>query len=312
LLDPITVSQEEHRITMTQAHPDAPSAPREAPVSFRSGANFEAIAGMVCGVALLVAAIVATAAEPLHFVNFPGAILVVGGTVSATLITYSFSDLRRAIGRFGGLLRREHVVDRHDAERFVRVAALWKGGKLHEVEKEAEAVQSPFVKTGMRMLVDGMPLDAIITVLEWRMKHQEALESKQAAVFRRMATYAPAFGMAGTLIGLVNMLRLMGQGATPAQIGTNLAFALVSTLYGLVLANAFLKPIAAKIETKTYDHLQVMSVITEAFRAIGAGHGPSHIREVLTAICEQNEDEMNGADSLVMEERHRAPAPHGR
>lgn len=187
----------------------------------------------------------------------------------------------------------------HDAERFVRIASLWKGGKIKAVEDEADAVKSPFVKTGMRLLVDGMPADAIVTVLEWRMKQQEALERKEAAVFRTMAAYAPAFGMAGTLIGLVNMLRLMGDGATAQQIGANLAFALITTLYGLVLANAFLKPIAAKIETKTYDHLQVMAAIAEAFRAIGAGHGASHVREVLSAIGEHHENEMNNADALI-------------
>lgn len=297
---------------MTTAKTKAPHATPHAQRSVaRSGANVSAIVGMLGGVGLLVIAVGLTASEPLSFLNLPSAILVIGGTLAATLITYSPADLFRALVRFGSLLRREHVVDRSDAERFVKIAGLWKGGKIHVVEEELAAVRSPFVKTGLRLLVDGMPADAIVTVLEWRMKQQEALERKEAAVFRTMAAYAPAFGMAGTLIGLVNMLRLMGQGATPAQIGTNLAFALITTLYGLVLANAFLKPIAAKIETKTYDHLQVMAAIAEAFREIGAGHGPSHVREVLRAIGEHHENEMNNADTFAgpSEETPRVATP---
>jgi chemotaxis protein MotA len=266
----------------------------------RTAINSSALTGIVGGAALLVTAIAATASEPASFLNLPSAILVIGGTVAATLITYSFGDLWRALARFAALLRRETVVDHHDAERFVRIAGLWKGGKIQAVEEEMKGVHSPFVKTGLRLLIDGMPGDAISTVLDWRMKQQESLEYKEAAVFRSMATYAPAFGMAGTLIGLVNMLRLMGAGATPQQIGTNLAFALITTLYGLVLANGFLKPIAAKIETKTYEHLRVLAAVTEAFREIGEGHGPSHVREVLSAIGERHENEMNSADALAM------------
>jgi len=265
-----------------------------------SGPNISAIVGIVAGVALLIVAIGATASEPMSFLNLPSAVLVIGGTLAATLITYSFADLGRALARFGTLLRREAVVDRSDAQRFIKIAGLWRGSKLLAVEKEIEAVKSPFVRTGLRLLVDGMPADAIGTVLDWRMKQQEAQERREAAVFRTMAAYAPAFGMAGTIIGLVNMLRLMGAGATPQQIGTNLAFALITTLYGLVLANAFLKPMAAKIETKTYDHLRVMSAIAEAFREIGQGHGASHVREMLRAIGEHHENEMNNADALEL------------
>jgi chemotaxis protein MotA len=276
----------------------------------RPAVNISALIGIVGGLGLLVIAIVVTAAEPASFLNLPSALLVLGGTVAATLITYSFRDLGNALVRFAALVRRETVVDHNDADRFVRIATLWKGGKIQAVEKEMDAVKSPFIKTGLRLLVDGMPGDAIGTVLEWRMKQQEAIEYKEAAVFRTMATYAPAFGMAGTLIGLVNMLRLMGAGATPQQIGTNLAFALITTFYGLVLANGLLKPIAAKIESKTYDHLRVLAAVTEAFREIGEGHGPSHVREVLAAIGERHENEMNSADVLEAphEETHHVAA----
>jgi len=261
-------------------------------------ANVSAIVGIVGGAGLLVTAIVVTAAEPASFLSLPSAIVVLGGTLAATLITYSFRDIRNALARFAALVRRETVVDHDDAQRFVQIAALWKSGKIQAVETEMEVVKSPFIKTGLRLLLDGMPGDAIGTVLEWRMKQQESIEHKEAAVFRTMATYAPAFGMAGTLIGLINMLRLMGDGATPQQIGTNLGFALITTLYGLVLANGFFRPIAAKIESKTYDHLRVLAAVTEAFREIGEGHGPSHVREVLSAIGERHENEMHGADLL--------------
>ncbi|MHB1206315.1 MAG: motility protein A [Rhodospirillaceae bacterium] len=271
---------------------------KKAAAPARAPFNFSAAAGMVGGAALLMTAIGATAAEPWSFLNLPSLILVAGGTVAATLITYSFGDLGRACTRVIRSLQRETIVGRGDIERFAHIAALLKSGKLQDMEKETASLSSPFILTGVRFLTDGMPMESIGPVLEWRMRQQEALERSEAAVFRTMATYAPAFGMAGTLIGLVNMLRLMGAGATPAQIGTNLAFALITTLYGLVFANALLKPLAARIERKTHDHLRTMAAVVEAFRAIAAGHGPSHIREVLNAIAETHEYELGAADRL--------------
>lgn len=260
--------------------------------------NVSALVGIAGGAGLLIASIGATASEPWSFLNLPSLVLVIGGTIAATLITYSFGDLGRACARAGRALRRERIVGQGDIERFARIAALLKTGKVQSIDKETEGLSSPFILTGIRLLTDGMPLDSIGTVLDWRMRQQEALERGEAAVFRTMATYAPAFGMAGTLIGLVNMLRLMGAGATPQQIGTNLAFALITTLYGLVFANALLKPLAARIERKTHDHLGVMAAVVEAFRGIAAGHGPSHIREVLSALAESHEYEMGQADRL--------------
>lgn len=264
--------------------------------------NLSAIAGIVGGAGLLIASIAITAAEPLSFLDLPSLVLVIGGTIAATLITYSFGDLLRACARAARSLKRETVVGRQDIERFAHIAALLKAGKVQTIDQETAGLSSPFILTGIRLLTDGMPLESIGTVLEWRLRQQEALERGEAAVFRTMATYAPAFGMAGTLIGLVNMLRLMGAGATPRQIGTNLAFALITTLYGLVFANALLKPLAARIERKTHDHLRVMAAVVEAFRGIAAGHGPSHIREVLSALAETHEYEMGSADRLDLGE----------
>jgi chemotaxis protein MotA len=264
----------------------------------RAPFNASAAAGMIGGAALLITAVGATADKPWSFLNLPSFILVFGGTLAATLITYSFADLGRAFARVARSLQREVVVGRGDIERFAHIATLLKSGKVQEIEAETAGLSSPFILTGIRFLTDGMPMESIGAVLEWRMRQQEALERSEAAVFRTMATYAPAFGMAGTLIGLVNMLVLMGAGATPSQIGTNLAFALITTLYGVVLANALLKPLAARIERKTHDHLRTMAAVVEAFRAIAAGHGPSHIREVLNAIAQTHEYEMGAADRL--------------
>lgn len=101
----------DHKPVAAPGH-GAPPAHKPARSAIRSGPNVSAIIGMVSGVGLLAIAVGATAADPLSFLNLPSAILVIGGTLAATLITYSFGDLGRAAAQFFSLLRREHVVDR--------------------------------------------------------------------------------------------------------------------------------------------------------------------------------------------------------
>lgn len=260
--------------------------------------NVAALTGIIGGFLLLSVAIGLTASDPWIFINWPSAVLVLGGTFAATLVTYSWTEMWRALVRFGGLLKRETAVGKDDIGRFARVAGFVQSGKLKLVEQEAATASNPFVKTGLQMLSDGMPADAITNVLEWRMRHQEEIERNEAAVFRTMGTYAPAFGMAGTLVGLVNMLRMMGAGGKPEMIGANLGLALITTLYGLVFANAFLKPIAAKIEKRTHDRLRLMGAIVEVFRCIGEGRGPTYIREILYAIALTHENEIGRGEVL--------------
>ena len=260
--------------------------------------NVSAVLGISGGVALLLVTIAVTAANPINFLNLPGALIVVGGTIAASLVTYSFADLRRAVGRFIMLLKREHIAGTEDIDQLVRVAGLMLSGKVKAIEDEIHRAHSPFVKTGLQLLVDGMPPDDIGNVLELRMKRQEEIEHNDAAVFKMMATYTPAFGMAATLIGLVNMLRLMGVGATPQQVGLNMGLALVATFYGLVLANAILRPIATKIEKKTQDRMRFMAAIVEALRCIGEGRGPGHVREILYAIASSPDNELGRRDTL--------------
>ena len=263
------------------------------------GLNLNAMIGLLGGALLFVTAIFLTAKTPLIYLNVHGAMIVVGGTLLAAMLSYSFKQLSSAFRRAGHLFRSEKLIGKDDIELFIRVAAYRQGGKSLAIEEETKKTNSPFIRTGLQMLSDGMPPDDIVNVLEMRMKHQEALERSDAGVFKMMATYTPAFGLAATLIGLVNMLFLMGQGATAQQVGMNMSLALVATFYGVVLANALLRPIAAKIEMKTQDRMRVMATFVEAIHAIALGRGPSHIREILYAVVATYSDDVGLQDTLA-------------
>jgi chemotaxis protein MotA len=256
------------------------------------------IVGFVGGFLLLALAIGLTSTEPIIFISLPSVIIVFGGTLMATLITFSWGEMRRAWNRFWRVLRREPAFGKADLDHLVEVADLMHKGKPKQIEDLIVKTPSPFLQATLRMLADGTTEDDITAVLQARMRQMEEVERNEAAVFRTMATYAPAFGMAGTLIGLVNMLRMMGDGGTPAMIGVNMATALLTTFYGVVLANAILKPIAAKIEKKCHDRMRLMAMIIETVRAMTQGRAASHVRELLYALAISHTEELGKRDTL--------------
>merc|ERR1712098_693853 len=99
-------------------------------------------------------------------------------------------------------------------------------------------------------------------MLRWRIARLKAREHAEAQIFRTMATYAPAFGMIGTLVGLVNMLEVMDAGDLEV-IGPRMAVALLTTFYGILLANLVFKPIAVKLERRTEERLITMNIVLE-------------------------------------------------
>lgn len=257
-----------------------------------------AIIGFVGGAALFVGAILLTSETPLIYLNLHGAMIVVGGTAAASLIAFPLPLLTGAFARAWSLVKQDHAVSVKDLQRFIRVAGLRQGGGVLKIEDEIKETSSPFVRTGFQLIIDGLPPADIESVLELRMKNQELVERNEALVFKTMATFTPAFGLAATLIGLVNMLFLMGEGASPRMVGTNMSLALLATFYGVVLANGFLRPLATKIEIKTQDRMRVMAIVTEAISCIAQGRGPGHVREVLFAIVANHGDEMGLRDTL--------------
>ena len=116
-------------------------------------------------------------------------------------------------------------------------------------------------------------------------------EMAEAAIFRTMASYAPAFGMVGTLLGLINLMDLVGAGDLGA-IGRQLAVALMTTFYGVLLANLVFKPIALKLERRTEERLVLMNMVLEGISMMCAGRSPSMMRETLKAFVAQFDDEM--------------------
>ena len=139
-----------------------------------------------------------------------------------------------------------------------------------------------------------MPVEDILNLLQWRITRLKAREHAEAQVYRVMGGYTPAFGMVGKLLGLVNMLYDMG-GDSFGSIGVNMAVALITTFYGIVLSSLIFKPIAVKLERRTEQRVALLSMVMEGVVLISEKRTPSFIRETLLSFIAQYKDRVRGA-----------------
>lgn len=267
--------------------------------------NLSTLVGMLSGILIVVVAIWATARDALVFVNIPGLIIVLGGTIAATLMSFPPRHLLRVWRNFIVALRNERLYDKDDVDEIVTIAKLWRAAQIQKIEGILTDIRSPFLRTAMQLLVDGSPVEDIMNLLEWRIARLKAKENAEANVFRTMGSYAPAFGMLGTLLGLVNMLYDMAGGGFE-QIGLNMAVALITTFYGLVFANLIFKPIASVLEDRTNQRVRTLSMVVEAVHLMSEKRTPTYIRETLYSFLAEYEDELNDGGTSKRDNHERA------
>lgn len=256
--------------------------------------NTSTLIGMLASIALLATVLLFSAQSPDSFINLPGLAIVVTGTLAATFISYPMTEVLHVVRLVGIVFRRENTYTRDDIQELVALSRLWFQGKAREVEKALEGTRNPFLRTGVELVIANTKEEEILDLLRWRIARLRAREHAEAQIFRTMAIYAPAFGMIGTLVGLVNMLEVLDT-SDMSIIGPSMGVALLSTLYGILLANVLFKPIAVKLERRTEQRLIAMNMVLEGVSLISRRRLPSFIEATLNSFMTHYEDEIRAA-----------------
>lgn len=266
--------------------------------------NPSTLIGLVVSFALMGLVLLAFPADSALFFDPASLGLVIGGTLAATFLSYPLKEVVRIFGLLITILRNEQLYVQKDMEELVKVARLWLQDDPRLVERELANVNNPFLRTGVQMVIDRAPEEDVLDLLQWRISRLRAREAAEAQLFRVMANYAPAFGMIGTLVGLVNMMDVLGSGDM-RQIGPQLALALITTFYGLVLANLVFKPVAVKLERRTEQRLVVMNLIMQGIAMMSAKRSPAMMRETLKSFVAVYENELYEQRGAVSEPQER-------
>jgi len=238
------------------------------------------LAGVVAGIGLLTWGM-AMGGSLKAFWDVPSVLITLGGTFSATLIAY---PLPQIVG-VAKILRKVIVSRVEDPSevihRLVRFAEKARREGLLSLEEEAEALEDPFLKKGIQLVVDGTDAELVRSMMETEISFLEERHRAGQAMFETMGALAPAFGMIGTLIGLIQMLRSLDR---PEKIGPGMAVALVTTFYGAVLSNLIFIPIAGKLKVRSAEEILIKEVMIEGILSIQSGDNPRIVEEKLKAF----------------------------
>src|SRR5690625_2687193 len=182
------------------------------------------------------------------FWDLPSVFIVLGGTIAATLVSHPFEQVRVIFSLLRVVLARGISTTDEVIPLLVHFAEKARREGLLAMEEEAAELGDPFLRKGIQLVVDGVDPELVRNVLQIEINFLAERHESGRRLFQTMGTYAPAFGMIGTLIGLIKMLSDL---TDPDGIGTGMAVALITTLYGALLANLVFLPIAGKLQVKS-------------------------------------------------------------
>lgn len=212
------------------------------------------------------------------FVDMPSVFITIGGTFGIIFINYPLKDV---FGMFG-VVRNVFLAQRRDIQglipTFVDYASRARREGILALESVAEELRDPFFKQGLELVIDGLEPQAIREILETEIEHTEQRHVRGADILNSMGTFAPAMGMVGTLIGLVQMLQSMSD---PSSIGPAMAVAIITTFYGAIMANLIALPMAGKLTMRSREEVLEKGMIIEGIMSISAGDNPRIVERKL-------------------------------
>ncbi len=215
------------------------------------------------------------------FINIPSVLIVVGGTFGNTLVHYSFGDVFDALNVAKKTFLHKEMSINNLITQLMEFANKARKEGILALQGAMEKVEDDFLKKAMQMAVDGQEPETLRSMLNTEIEYIQVRHEKGAEIFNSIAAYAPAMGMIGTLIGLVQMLQTMSD---PASIGPAMAVALLTTFYGAVIANVVCAPMAGKLKNRSASEVLIKTLIIEGMQSILSGENPRIMEQKLHAF----------------------------
>jgi chemotaxis protein MotA len=251
--------------------------------------DLSTILGIAAAFGLMIIAI-AQGGGIVLFVDIPSMVIVFGGTVGATLVHYPFSEVFGTVSivKKAFLYKKTSATER--IEQLIRFAGKARKEGILSLQSVVGEVNDAFFLKGLQMAVDGQEPDKLKEMLDREIEYVQDRHEKGSDILMAMGTYAPAMGMIGTLIGLVQMLQTMND---PSSIGPAMAVALLTTFYGAVIANVLCIPMAGKLKTRSATELLDKTLVAEGMKSILEGENPRIIEQKLHAFVAPKDRQSN-------------------
>lgn len=240
-----------------------------------------AIIGVLAALFILAAAVLVGRRSLLAYWDLRSILIVLGGTFSTAFICYPAEQVLNVFRVLTKVFfhKSENPLDR--ITQFMHFADKARRDGILSLEQSLSSIDDDFMRSGVRLAVDGVDPEMIKEILETELAFIEERHQHSQSILLNMGTYAPAFGLIGTLIGLIMMLQSL---STPEHIGPALATALITTFYGVVLANVIFLPMANKLKVRSAEEIHLKELTIEGVLAIQSGDNPRIVERKLKAF----------------------------
>ncbi|MBN2212155.1 MAG: MotA/TolQ/ExbB proton channel family protein [Sedimentisphaerales bacterium] len=253
--------------------------------------------GLFLGISLVGYAIFAGAGDKVGVFIDPGsAMMVIGGSIASTLVSFPLAAFLRSGKIFSkALMHKEQSAQKLIAD-LVGYAEIARRDGILSLENATRDANDPFIVKGIQMAVDGTDPELIEQIMNNELEAIAGRHDQGKAIFDNFGKYGPAFGMIGTLVGLVVMLMNMDD---PSKIGPGMAMALLTTLYGSMFANMFALPVADKLSQRSDEELMLKTIIIKGVMSIQSGDNPRIVEQKLKTFLPPS---MRGEEDKDQEE----------
>jgi chemotaxis protein MotA len=238
--------------------------------------------GILAGAFVVYWGVILKGGDATIFQNYVALMIALGGTWAATTLSSSKSTAIHALSAVSRLFVTRTVTSHQVAEQLVAIAKQAKAKGVASLDPEAVDLKDPYLVKGLQLVVDGVEPERIEELL--RLESDILSEKRRSAerMFRLMGTYSPMFGLVGTLIGLIQMLKGLSD---PRAIGQGMSVALMATFYGVLFAGLVFLPLAGKVRTLDLDERLVRDQVLAGLLAIRVGQNAEYVRETLETFA---------------------------
>jgi chemotaxis protein MotA len=238
------------------------------------------VIGIVAGASVIILGIM-NAGQVTSFFDAPSVFIVLGGTLSAIVIAYPINELVGVISVVKKTIFSKTQPTTETIATLVSFAERARREGILALERHMEEIEDEFLSKGIQLAVDGTEPELMRSILSTELDYLEKRHASGAGILNTGGALAPAFGMVGTLIGLVLMLQTM---ADPSTIGPKMSVALITTFYGAVLANLIFIPLCNKLKRRSEEEVLIKELMIEGILSIQSGDNPRIVEQKLTSF----------------------------
>lgn len=243
------------------------------------------ILGMVCGTVLIVVGIMLEG-KIINFWSLSSLFIVLGGAAASTIVSFPF---KKVVGvfKYSANIFKSDVKNMNDViSNIVDLATRARKDGLLSLEDVANSIEDKFLKKGLLLIVDATDPELTKDIMETDIVYLNERHKQGRAVFESLSATSPAYGMVGTLIGLINMLQTLSD---PSALGPSMSVALITTFYGVIFANLFFTPMANQLSRLNDEEVLEKTIILEGILSIQGGENPRIIQEKLESFLSNAE-----------------------